>query len=112
MAEVTWNGDAPIQPVRQQEHVRLCEKVGHIEASIRQLRICDVAGGPELVIRTQWGELGQWDDRVHVLGRLVPEFVGWESERERRAPVKSQLDHVIEMAVEGLQDEERIIHEA
>ena len=56
--------------------------------------------------------MGQWDDRVHVLGRLVPEFVGWESERERRAPVKSQLDHVIEMAVEGLQDEERIIHEA
>ena len=57
-------------------------------------------------------EAGQRDDRVHVLSRLVPRFRGGESQREGRATVEGQLDRMIEMAVKGLQDEERIIHGA
>lgn len=42
----------------------------------------------------------------------MPKFVGRESQRERGASVEGQLDGMIEMAVERLQDEQRIIHDA
>ena len=48
---------------------------------------------------------------VHVLGRLMPGFVRGESQRERGASVEGQFDRMIEVAVQGLQDEERIIHD-
>jgi hypothetical protein len=37
--------------------------------------------------------------------------MGGESERECAPAVEGQLDLVIEVAVQGLQDEERIIHD-
>jgi hypothetical protein len=49
---------------------------------------------------------------IHVLRRLVPESVGGESQRERGTPVERQLHRVIEVAVQRLQDGERIIHGA
>jgi hypothetical protein len=42
----------------------------------------------------------------------VSGFVGGESQRESRSPVESQLDRMIEVAVQRLQDQERIIHGA
>ena len=104
-------GEATAEPVGQQEHVRLGKKVGQVEAALGQFHIRGVAGVPELLIRPQLVELVQRDDRVHVLGRLVPGFVGGKSQRECSAPVKGQLDRVVEVTVEGLQDEERVIHD-
>jgi hypothetical protein len=36
--------------------------------------------------------------------------MGGESQRKGGAPVKRQLNRMVEVTVEGLQDEERVIH--
>jgi hypothetical protein len=86
--------------------------VGQVKAALGELGIGSVAGVPELLVGMKLVELGQRDDRVHVLGVIVPGFVRRESQREGGAPVEGQLDRMIEVAVEDLQDEERIIHDA
>jgi len=106
-----WNGNAATQPIRQQEHVRLREKMGHVESALGQFRIGGVAGVPELGIGMQLVKLGQRDDRVHVLGRLVTWLVGGEPQGECGTSLEGQLDRMIEVTVEGLQDEERVIHD-
>ena len=111
MSEGTGNGDAATHPVGQQKHIRLGEQVGQVKAAPGQFGIRGVAGVPELPVRAQFVELGQGNDDVHVLGRLMLGFVGGESQRERGASVEGQFDRMIEMAVQGLQDEERIIHD-
>lgn len=112
MHEGAWDGDSTIQPIRQQKHIRLGEQVGHVEAALRQFRVSGVAGIPELLIRAQLIELGQRDDRIHILCCLMPEFVGGKSQREGGSSVERQLHGVIEVAVQRLQDGERIIHGA
>jgi hypothetical protein len=87
-------------------------QVGHVEAALRQFRVGGVTGIPELRIRAQLVELGQRDDRIHVVRRLVPEFVRGESQGERGTPVERQLHRVIQVPVQRLQDGERIIHGA
>jgi hypothetical protein len=42
----------------------------------------------------------------------VPKFVGGESQRECGTAIERQLDQVIEVAVQGLQDEKWITHVA
>ncbi len=49
-------------------------------------------------------------ENANILGRLVPGFMRGESQRESGAAAEGQLDWVIEVAVQCLQDEERIIH--
>ena len=82
----------------------------YIKPSFGQFGISGVAGVPELLIRAQFVELAQRNDGVYVLGRLVPGFVGGESQRKCATTVECQFDRVIEVAIEGLQDEKRIIH--
>ena len=106
----TRDGEPTIEPVGEQEHILLCEQVSQVEAARRQLRVRGIAGSPELLISAKMVQLGERDDRVHVLGRLVPGFVEGESQREGRATIECQLERVVEVTVKGLQDEERVIH--
>ncbi len=77
---------------------------------LRQFRVSCVAGLPELFIRAQLVEMSQRDNRIDILSRLVPRFVSEKSQRERRTPVDGQFHRVVEMAIQGLQDGERVIH--
>jgi hypothetical protein len=112
MCKWVWNAQAARQPIGPKKYIRLGEQVRDVEAEFRQFRVRGVASLPELGIRAQWVELGQRDDCIHVLGRLVPGCVGRKTQRERGPSVKRQLHRVIEVAVQRLQDGERIIHDA
>ena len=57
-------------------------------------------------------ELGQWDDRIHILRRFMSGVVRRESQGKRGTPVNGQFHRMIEVAVQRLEDGEWIIHGA
>ena len=85
--KATWDGHPAIQSFGPEEHVRLCKQVGWVKAALGQFGIGGVAGVPELLVGMKLVELSQREDRVHVLGVVVPGFVGGESECKGGAPL-------------------------
>jgi hypothetical protein len=75
----------------------------------RYISIRSSSWGPE---QRQDPGLGDAEGVAQLLGRLVPGFMGGESQGESGTPVEGQLDRVIEVTVEGVQDGEWVIHGA